>query len=190
MQDRPDPHDQIQAPFVSILAFLTHVHPSPILVPFLYGSAGARSLSPHFTQGKYGPGVQGCCNCRDPEPSLGLLTVPSSLWPQGGAPGPFRPSEGGGRGCGWTHWCISSASLGSIYLKPLSLGTLPWALLPSPKFPVGLPRLYRAYGSVSPVHLFPPSLPYAPASWVRKRKAREFSWDAIHHSAQCRLLQA
>lgn len=94
MQDRPDPHDQIQAPFVSILAFLAHVHPSPILVPFLYGSAGACSLSPHFTQGKYGPGVQGCYNRREPEPSLGLLTVPSSLWPQGGAPGPFRPSEG------------------------------------------------------------------------------------------------
>ena len=120
MQDRPVPHDQIQAPFVSILALLTYVHPSPFLVPF--GSAGACSLFPHLTPGEirtWSPRLLQSQGAR-----AELWTVDSAILPLAtrGCTRTIQLSEGRGRGCGWTHCRISSASLCSICLKPLS----PW----------------------------------------------------------------
>lgn len=42
------------------------------------------------------------CVERELERNPSLLTVPSSLSPQGGTPGPFGCQRAWGRGCGWT----------------------------------------------------------------------------------------
>lgn len=63
-------------------------------------------------------------------------------------------------------------------VQHLLLAAVPWDSAPGPtsltQAPVGLPGLSRAQCLLS-VHLFPPSPPCAPASWVRKGKARENS---------------
>lgn len=68
--------------------------------------------------------------------SSSLWTMPSSLPPQGGAPGSLHCQGAWGGRCGWTPGVSQAASpllFHEAAATALSLGSLPWALLPSLK---------------------------------------------------------
>lgn len=121
MQDRPVPHDQTHARLVSILAFPTHVHLSPILVlcdTFLHSSAGACSLFPQGSTAEGDVDQESEAVIKSRGARAEPLAVDSAILPLAtrwwNRTIPLPESQGSG--CGRIHWCISSASLCSTCL--------------------------------------------------------------------------
>lgn len=114
--------------------------------------------------------LEGCV-----ERELELLTMLSSLWPQGGTPGPLGCPESWGRGCGWTSELPKLSPL--FFCKAPAYGCCPPVSFLGPtsltQFPVDLLRLNRAHGLVSPFYSSLPTLiSLCPSFLGRKGKAR------------------